>query len=179
MEKLKQGDLRATDDDVRAFWEKESEVKARHILVSDRALAETLRQKIAQGESFETLAKAHSEDPYTGKQGGDLGYLLRGSLVPEFEDVLFALKTGETSPPTASPYGIHLIQRTGERRLSESPLDDALKGRIRLAIDSQKLQRWFDRARPRFSVAVDENALNDLVIPTPADTSPTAPSPAQ
>lgn len=175
LDRLKAQELKVDDAAIRDFWENQSEVKARHILVSDRALAETLRQKIAAGEDFVGLAKTHSEDPSTGKQGGDLGFLLRGSLVPEFENVLFALKNGETSPPTPSPYGIHIIQRTGERRLSETPLDDPLKERIRQALESQKLQDWFDRAKPRYSVQVNEETLNDLTLPA----APEPPAPAK
>ena len=166
MDGLKKNRLSATDDDVRRFWDTESAVRARHILVSDRALAAELRKKIAAGEKFEDLARARSEDPGTGQKGGDLGYLIRGSLVPEFENALFQMKTGEVSDPVASPYGFHVIERTGDRKLSAAPLDDAAKKRIRAALESQKFQQWFDRTRAQYAVSVNDAALDDLAVST-------------
>ncbi|HNI58177.1 MAG TPA: peptidylprolyl isomerase, partial [Elusimicrobiota bacterium] len=112
------------------------------------------------------LARARSEDPGTGQKGGDLGYLIRGSLVPEFENALFQMKTGEVSDPVASPYGFHLIERTGDRKLSAAPLDDAAKKRIRAALESQKFQQWFDRTRAQYAVSVNDAALDDLAVST-------------
>lgn len=166
MDSLKKTALVVTDEDVRRFWEDESEARAAHILVSDRGRAEELRSQIAGGASFEDLARKFSEDPGTGQKGGDLGYLLRGSLVPEFENALFEMKNGEVSGPVPSPYGVHLIRRLGDRRLNASPLDDAAKTRLRAALESQKFQAWFDRVRPTYAVRIDEGALDDLVVST-------------
>lgn len=166
MDGLKNSRLSVTDDDVRRFWDAESEVRASHILVSDRILAAELRKKIAAGEKFEDLARARSEDPGTGQKDGDLGYLIRGSLVPEFENALFQMKAGEVSDPVASPYGFHLIKRIGDRKLSAGPLDDAAKKRIRAALESQKFQQWFDRTRALYAVSVNDDALDDLVVST-------------
>jgi foldase protein PrsA len=166
--KLKDGPLKVTDEEVRAFWETEKEVRASHILVSDRALAEDLRKKITAGEKFEALAKAHSEDAGSAAKGGDAGFLLRGSLVPDFENALFEMKTGETSGVVVSPYGFHIIRRGEDRPLSRQPLDDALKTRLRQTLESRKLQKWFEQIRRRHPVKIDTEKLNDVVFPTPA-----------
>jgi parvulin-like peptidyl-prolyl isomerase len=164
---LKEGPLKVTDEEVQTLWETGKEVQAAHILVSDRALAESLRQKITEGEKFEVLAKTHSEDPASAAKGGDAGYLLPGSLVPEFETALFQMKKGETSGVVVSPYGFHLIRRGNDRSLSAHPLDDALKTRLRQTLESQKLQAWFESIRKRHPAKINQEALSDVIFPRP------------
>ena len=77
-----------------------------------------LRLKITSGESFRSLAVAHSEDAATSPQGGDLGYVQRGTLVSEFESVAFTQDIGLVSEPILTKFGFHLIEtidRQGEK----------------------------------------------------------------
>ena len=75
-----------------------------------RAHIEKLRAEIAGGAKFEDVAKRESADSASAVQGGDLGKITRGQLVPEFEKAAFALKPGELSRPVLSPFGYHLIK---------------------------------------------------------------------
>lgn len=59
--------------------------------------------------SFEKLAIAHSEDPGSSYNGGDLGYISRGTLVKEYEKVAFGLEIGQISDPILTEFGYHLI----------------------------------------------------------------------
>ena len=79
-----------------------SESEARNRL---RALKERLENKA----DFAELARVHSEDASASK-GGDLGWVLPGDTVPEFERAMNALKPGEISDPVQTPFGWHLIQ---------------------------------------------------------------------
>src|SRR5262249_20287343 len=73
-------------------------------------LAEAIRRAKA-GEDFGKLAKELSEDTATASQGGDLGFVGKGEMVPQFEEALFALKKGEISPqPVRTPFGYHAIK---------------------------------------------------------------------
>lgn len=154
---LKDGPLKVTDEDVKKTWSTEKEAKASHILVSDEAKAKELRARIEKGESFESLAKQFSEDP-TGKNGGDLGYLMRGSLEPSFENALFALKVGEIAGPLTTPYGFHLIKKTGERPISTRPYDEVEK-QVRTMLENQKFQTWLADAKKRHAVSMDLTVL--------------------
>lgn len=171
LKSLKEGPLKVTDDDVHGFWENGKEVRAAHILVSERSVANDLIKKIAAGEKFEALAKTYSEDTASAAKGGDTGFLLPGSLVPEFENALFKMKKGENSGVVTSPYGFHLIRRGEERPLAASPLDDPMKTRLRRAMESQKLQTWFETVRQRHDVKVNNENLQDMVLSSPVITS--------
>jgi peptidyl-prolyl cis-trans isomerase SurA len=75
-----------------------------------RAKLEQLRDSLALGVDFGDLARRHSEDPGSAKQGGDLGLVRRGQFVREFETAVFALKEGEVSDIVETQFGYHLIQ---------------------------------------------------------------------
>ncbi len=119
---------RITEDELRAYYRETrgrygdgGRREARHILIQlgedpaegeveqARALALDLRQRIEQGESFEELADAHSDDAGSARRGGMLGWLERGDTVEPFEEALFSLDEGELSDPVRSPFGYHLI----------------------------------------------------------------------
>jgi peptidyl-prolyl cis-trans isomerase C len=88
------------------------QVEARHILIEDAVRAETLHQKILDGFDFAELARDHSKCP-SGQQGGNLGTFGRGVMVPDFENVAFNLPVGSVSMPFQTPFGWHIVERTG------------------------------------------------------------------
>jgi peptidyl-prolyl cis-trans isomerase SurA len=74
-----------------------------------------LRERILKGESFAELAMKNSEDPSAQYNGGDLGYVGRGAMVPQFEAMAFRLKVGEISQPFKSQFGFHILQLLDRR----------------------------------------------------------------
>lgn len=78
---------------------------------SARARADSLRALIASGErSFEEVAEEASDDSTTASEGGQLGSVARGQLVPALDEAIFSLSPGEVSFPILSPAGFHLLQ---------------------------------------------------------------------
>ncbi|HEY2064952.1 MAG TPA: peptidyl-prolyl cis-trans isomerase [Gemmatimonadaceae bacterium] len=77
-------------------------------LVRSRIAA--LRAEITKGAKFEDVAKRESQDSASATNGGDLGPVTKGRLVPAFEQAAYALKPGEVSQPVLSPFGYHLIK---------------------------------------------------------------------
>lgn len=112
------------------------ERQARHILIlaaedADEATisvartkAEGVLAKIKAGESFEALAKIHSDDPGSAQAGGDLGYFSRGIMDPAFEDVAFTLKEGEVSDLVRTSFGFHVIKLDAIRESSGKSFED-------------------------------------------------------
>ena len=77
-----------------------------------------IRSRIVAGEDFATLAKKYSNDPSVLSNNGEMGWVGRGRMVPEYEAVAFRLKPGEISMPFESPFGMHVMQLI-ERRGNE------------------------------------------------------------
>ena len=104
-----------------------NQVQASHILLmyagSERSTAsrskteaeqqiQAIKAQIDGGEDFAALAQSHSDCP-SGKSGGDLGTFGRGQMVGAFEDSAFGLEIGSLSGVVETPFGYHLIKRTG------------------------------------------------------------------
>ncbi len=71
----------------------------------------TIRERIVKGEQFSTLAVLYSEDEGSAKKGGELGFMGRADLVPEFSVAAFKLKNSTTvTEIVESQFGFHIIQ---------------------------------------------------------------------
>lgn len=127
------------------------QTRARHILMRTtevlpdaevRARLEGLRERIVVGsESFEDLAKVHSDD-LSAARGGDLGWILPGDTVPEFERAMDALAPGEVSEPVRSPFGWHLI-KVVERRVQDVS-DDRRRAQARNELRQRKSDEAYE-----------------------------------
>ena len=124
-----------------------TQTKARHILVRPDELTtpedalrrlQQLRMRIAGGDDFAELARAHSADTMSAAEGGDLGWVNPGDLVPEFENVMDTLEPGATSEPFRSQFGFHIVQVL-DRREHDST-EDIKRARAREAIRRRKLE---------------------------------------
>lgn len=105
------------------FFSAEIEVAqiVKNAKVSEKQKAETkqqlieLRNRLLTGEDFSTVAKKYSADPSVATNNGDMGWVGRGALVPEYEAMAFKLKQGEISMPVETEYGFHIIQLLDRR----------------------------------------------------------------
>lgn len=75
-----------------------------------------LKNRIAAGESFETVAAEYTEDPSGKKSGGDLGWFGKGQMVPEFDKAAFSAGKGQFVGPVLTMLGYHLI-KVEDRRM--------------------------------------------------------------
>ncbi len=106
--------------------------KASHILISFGAdknaakkKAEDLYAQLQKGADFAALAKANSDDTGSKNNGGSLGLVKRGMMVPRFETALYALtKSGEISQPVETEFGWHLIRLDELQPARTAPFDD-------------------------------------------------------
>ncbi len=77
-----------------------------------KAGIEQIKARLDAGGDFAAEARQHSDCP-SGKSGGDLGSFGRGQMVGAFEDSAFSLPVGGTSGIVETPFGYHIIRRTG------------------------------------------------------------------
>lgn len=138
-------DIRQAYEDYLAREAQRERREARHILITPseggdmeaaRKQAEALRERLAGGEDFATLAKQYSQDPGSAGQGGELGLVERGMMVEPFEKALFALKEGEVSAPVQTDFGWHLIKLERIEKAKPKPLDE-----VRQAMQVEAAQR--------------------------------------
>jgi peptidyl-prolyl cis-trans isomerase SurA len=136
-----------------------TQTRARHILIKTsevvsegeaRRRVEGLRQRIVAGADFAELARLNSEDG-SAARGGDLGWLLPGDTVPEFERAMTALKPGELSDAVRTPFGFHLLQvmerRTADVGAERQRMQARQALRERKAEDAY--QEWLRQLRDR------------------------------
>lgn len=124
---------------------------------------EEAKAKLDSGEKFEDVAKEYSEDG-SAQNGGDLGWFGKGRMVPEFEEVAFTLKEGETSDIVESQFGYHIIKVTGTTEGFDK-MDQEKKDEIRKALlqaDQTALQTALDKAIDNADVKVKDDDFKDL-----------------
>jgi peptidyl-prolyl cis-trans isomerase SurA len=136
-----------------------TQTRVRHILVKTseavsegdaRRRIEGLRQRIVGGADFAELARLNSEDG-SAARGGDLGWVLPGDTVPEFERAMLALKPGELSEAVRTPFGFHLLQVMERRTADVGAERQRLQARqaLRERKADEAYQEWLRLLRDR------------------------------
>lgn len=135
-------------------------VKVRHILLmtqgkSDaekkQALtkAQDLLKQLRAGADFADLAKKNSQDPGSAQNGGDLGFIVKGQTVPEFEKVAFTAKPKEISDVVTTQYGYHILQVMEKEPARIKPFEEvktALAEELKKQGVNEKTQALADQA---------------------------------
>lgn len=143
---------KVSDEDLKKFYDQNKEkfksgdqVKASHILVKSEKEAKDVIAQLKAGGNFEELAKKLSTDGAAAK-GGDLGWFSKGSMIPEFEKVAFAMKENETSGVVKTKFGFHVIKLTGKRAAGERSFED-VKEQIKASMLPGKQQEVFQKLK--------------------------------
>ena len=136
----------------------QEQTKTRHILVrpneirdmaQTKAFADNLYDQLSTGADFAELAKEYSEDQGSTLQGGDLGWVTPGTMVPAFEDMMNATPVGDISKPFRTQFGWHILQVEGRREADIS--DQVKRSNAKQALTRQKqdivLGNWLDELR--------------------------------
>ncbi|MGB8648649.1 MAG: peptidylprolyl isomerase [Anaerolineae bacterium] len=124
------------------------QVHAAHILLASQADADKVLAQLKAGKSFADLAKQFSKDEATRDSGGDLGWLPKGMMPPEFEAVAFQLQPGQTSGIVSSALGFHIIQVLGHesaRDLSPEMLQNQKQQAFLAWLDAQRNQAKIEK----------------------------------
>lgn len=140
-----------------------------------------LKNRILAGEDFGTLALLYSQDKESAKQNGELGFVNRGDLVPEFEAAAFRLKNvEEVSPVIQTQFGFHIVQlieRRGEKinvRHILIPVKVTNQDVVRTQIEMDSLVAKLRRGEIKFSEAAEkysddkDTKLNGGLVVNPA-----------
>jgi peptidyl-prolyl cis-trans isomerase SurA len=134
------------------------QTKASHILIKPNEVVSDeeaqkrlnqLRQRIENGENFAELARAHSEDTGSAIEGGSLGWVSPGVMVPEFQEKMDELAIGELSEVFKSRFGWHLIMVDDRREenMAEEFKRNKAREQIRQRKIDEEMESWLRAMR--------------------------------
>lgn len=150
---------KVTDEEVQAAYasmnkEGEMEVRARDIFIAApdgasesmlgaaKLKAEAAVRRLRDGEAFTKVARELSEGP-SAAEGGDLGYFVRGTMLPAIEEYAFALQPGQISGlirTTGEHGGFHLVTVEDRRKLAPKPLS-TMQEEIRSRLTNESIMK--------------------------------------
>ncbi len=152
------GQVSVSEEKIKALYESELESfegeeqrDASHILVKiddetsdEQALqkVQDLAAKLVDGESFEELAKEHSQDDGSASDGGALGLSGKGVYVSDFEDALYKLEVGQVSDPVKTEFGYHLI-KLNRIEANKLPSYDEMKASLEQRLIEEEVDQLF------------------------------------
>jgi peptidyl-prolyl cis-trans isomerase SurA len=144
--------------------------KVRHILIKTNELVDdaeakkrlyALKARMADGDDFAALARAHSDDKGSALKGGSLDWVGPGDLVKPFEDAMTKLGINEISEPVQTQFGWHIIQVLGRENKDDS--SEFKKNLVREAIRKRKIEEetelWIRRLRDEAFVEIYQDRL--------------------
>jgi peptidyl-prolyl cis-trans isomerase D len=176
--KLRQN-VQISDEDLKAKYQREiqqyevpNRVHAEHILFMTvgkpdaevdeiKKKAEEVLKQLKKGAKFEDLAKKDSEDPGTKDKGGDLGWIVQGQTVPEFEKVAFSLPPGSLSDLVKTQFGFHIIKILAKETAHTRPFDE-VKDAIRAPMMLTKADDEASKVAEQLATAVRKSNRTPL-----------------
>lgn len=161
---ISDAELRRLFADRRSRYDQPEQVKVSHILIraaspeQEERVRQTItliRGRLARGEKFADMARQYSEDPGSRDRGGDLDVVSKGTLVPEFEKVAFAMKPGEISEPVKTQFGYHIIllhEKKPARRATFEQVKPEIQQQLQQERQEGAFQRWLAAARKQATI---------------------------
>ncbi len=164
-----------TDEEIGEYYRKHREdyegkesVRIKQILLplpkeEDQAVREKLRadageihRRLMNGEPFDKLSAKYSEGP-AAATGGDIGYIERGMIIPEVEDVAFKLPLQQISGVIESSVGFHIVQVIDRRGAGIKGIE-SVREEIREKIDREKMEKkfeeWLEALRKKSNIGI-------------------------
>jgi parvulin-like peptidyl-prolyl isomerase len=114
--------------------------KAARAQVKNEAV--NLRKRIEKGEAFELIAAKYSQGA-AASQGGDIGFVERGVVLPELESVIFNIPVGKVSAPIETDAGVYIVAVVDKRGAGLKQLD-VVRREIKAKLEEQKLEKKYD-----------------------------------
>lgn len=150
LEEKSKGIAPPTEADAKKYYEENVDtyttpesVHLNHILVKTEKEAKDVLKRLKKGEKFSDLASELSQCP-TKYKAGDLGWLPKGTLVKEIEDVAFTMPPNEIQGPVKSTYGWHILLLEDKRPATKREFED-VKAYIIEQIKFQKQQEHYKK----------------------------------
>jgi parvulin-like peptidyl-prolyl isomerase len=179
VEQIKRDNVKAkvtevTEEDMKTYFEENKEaitsennqVKAAHILVDDKALAEDILKQIQDGEIiFSEAAVKYSTDQSNSENGGELGWFSRGDMVQPFEEAAFNAEVGTIVGPVETNFGYHLINVQDRKKLEtyeDFVNNEEVYNNAKTELQNEKFDAWLQsyKAENKFDYILNDDVLN-------------------
>jgi len=129
----------------------------RSIVRERRKHAQSLADRVRAGEDFSHVARQESDDLLTRAEGGEVGWVGRGTLPPELEEIVFTMQPSEIRGPVYTDRGAYLVELL-ERKASAARPFDQIKEELRAQIGQEQVERatraWLTEVRKRAYVDI-------------------------
>jgi len=144
------------------FPKDKKERKVRHILVKDEKEANSIIEKLKGGQDFQKLAREMSVDRESAKEGGDLGYYIEGTFVPEFEKAANDLQPGKyTLSPVKTQFGFHII-KLEDTRAAKPPKFDDIKQQLGALVQQEAMMTLIKKLRDKSKVEIMNESKSEI-----------------
>lgn len=118
--------------------------------------ADGVLKQAKSGGNFEALAKKYSEDDASKAKGGDLGWLVEGQTVPQFQDVAFSLPKGQVSDVVKLPYGFDIIKLLDKQTARTKSFEEVRSSILPILLE-QKVNAQADNIASQMADAVRQS----------------------
>lgn len=146
--------------------QEELDKKVKEEIARIEKLVNEVRQKAVNNPKlFAQLAKEYSQDLGSAQQGGDLGYIVKEQVVPEFGEVAFKQKVGTISQPVKSQFGTHIIYVTDKVAAGVQPLSEVkadLKQYLAMQKKAQTMKEFVEGLKSKAKIEYVDQSLNPL-----------------
>lgn len=160
--------IKVNDEEVLEYYEKnkdsfteKEQVHLYNILLETEEEAQDILEKLKAGGDFSEIAKEKSTGP-SAIQGGDLGYSTKGTIIPEIEEVVFALELEELSEVIKTDFGFHILKITEKKPETIKALEEVKEDIIQTLLpDKQKdaFENLLEELKSKSEIEINEEAL--------------------
>jgi len=160
--------IKVNDEEVLEYYEQNKEsftekeqVYLFNILLETEEEAQNVLEQLKAGGDFSEIAKEKSTGP-SAAQGGDLGYLTKGTIVPEIEEVVFALEVEELSEIINTDFGFHILKITEKKPETVKTFEEVKEDIIQTLLPNKQKEAFdnlLEELKSKSEIEINEEAL--------------------
>ena len=160
--------LKVNDEEVLEYYEQnkdsfteKEQVHLYNILLETEEEAQDILEQLKAGGDFSEIAKEKSTGP-SAAQGGDLGYLSKGTIIPEIEEVVFALELEELSEVIKTDFGFHILKITEKKPETVKTLEEVKEDIIQTLLPNKQKEAFenlLEELKSKSEIEINEKLL--------------------
>lgn len=160
--------VKVSDEEIAEYYEEnkndfieKEQVHIGNILVETEEEAQDILEQLKAGGDFSEIAKEKSIGP-SAAQGGDLGYLTKGTIVSEIEDVVFALEVGKISDVIQTEFGFHILKLLDKKPEIIKSIEEVKEDIIQILLpikQKEAFENLLEELKSKTEIEINEEAL--------------------